>query len=234
MDRKAEFVRRLFAGIPAEYDQLLWMLTLRQDVRWRRKAIRTADVAPGAHVLDLATGTGVFAFDWIDRVPGCRVTALDITPAMLAHARRVLASRGSVDPVDFVGGRTESLPFPDRSFDAVSIGLALRNLSDLEASFCEMARVLRPGGRVVSVDFTRPGNALFRRVYYLYLCRGLPAVGRAVSREWDTTFEYLWRSILRFRPVDAVVDALREAGFVDIRAQPLTGGIATLLSGRRP
>ncbi len=234
MDAKAEFVRRLFAGIPAEYDQLLWMLTLRQDVRWRRKAIRMADVASGAHILDLATGTGVFAFDWIDRVPGCRVTALDITAAMLVHARRVLASRGAVDPVGFVGGRTESLPFPDRSFDVVSIGLALRNLSDLETSFREMARVLRPGGRFVSVDFTRPHNALFRRIYYLYLCRGLPAVGRLVSREWDTTFEYLWRSILRFRPVDEVVDALQDAGLVDIRARPLSGGIATLLSGTRP
>ncbi len=232
MDEKATFVQTLFAGIPAEYDRLLGLLTFGQDGRWRRVAIDAADVIPGSNVLDLATGTGVFAFEWVDRCK-VEVAALDITPAMLHHARSVRLSREVRPSVRFVGGRTESLPFANDQFDVVSIGLALRNLTDLPASFQEMARVLRPGGRVVSIDFTRP-HRLLRRVYYPYLCRGLPAIGRAISPEWDDTFEYLWRSILRFHEVAHVVDALGAAGFRDITARPLTGGIATLIVGTHP
>lgn len=235
LDEKAEYVRNLFSGVPNEYDLLLWMLTFRQDGRWRRRAIRAAGIAPPARVLDLATGTGVFAYDWIDALgPGLHVTALDLTLPMLRYAAQVRQERGRRDPIALVCGRTETLPFPDASFDAVSIGLALRNLSSLEASFSEMARVVRPGGRVLSVDFTRPQNPLFRRLYYLYLCRTLPAIGRAVSPEWHRTFEYLWRSILAFREVEGVMAAMQAAGFTDVQARPLTGGIATLLTGVRP
>ena len=235
LDQKAEFVRALFSGIPREYDQLLWMLTFRQDVRWRRRAIRAAGVTPPARILDLATGTGIFAYDWIDALgPGLEVVALDLTSAMLRHAIQVRRERGRNDPIAFVCGRTEMLPFPDEHFDAVSIGLALRNLSCLEASFAEMARVIRPGGRVLSVDFTRPPHPLFRHIYYLYLCRGLPAIGRAISPEWEKTFDYLWRSILNFRGVEEVVAAMEGAGLKNVQACPLTGGIATLLVGARP
>jgi demethylmenaquinone methyltransferase/2-methoxy-6-polyprenyl-1,4-benzoquinol methylase len=231
MDEKATFVRKLFSGIPSEYDQLLRWLTLGQDGRWRRLGIDTARLSSDARVLDLATGTGVFAFDWVER-QNASVIALDITPAMLHHAKSVDAKRNYALPVRFVGGRTESLPFPDDRFDAISIGLALRNLTDLGASFREMARVLKPGGRLISIDFTRP-HWLIQRAYYLYLCRGLPAIGRAISPEWDDTFEYLWRSILRFHEVPHVVDTVKAAGFHKVATRSLTGGIATLISGTR-
>lgn len=231
MDEKATFIRKLFSGIPSEYDTLLRWLTLFQDGRWRRLGIDTAHVSSGARVLDLATGTGVFAFDWVDRQKS-NVVALDITQGMLHHAKAVGSKRDDGSPVRFVGGRTEALPFPDHRFDAVSIGLALRNLTDIGASFREMARVLKTGGRFISIDFTRP-HRLLRRAYYLYLCRGLPAIGRVVSPEWDDTFEYLWRSILRFHDVSHVVETVKASGFEDVTARSLTGGIATLISGTR-
>ena len=235
LDEKAEYVSALFSGIPREYDQLLWMLTLRQDARWRKVAIRASGLTPPARILDLATGTGVFAYDWIDALgPGLSAVALDLTPAMLRHAARVRKDRGQNDPVSFVCGRTETLPFPNGHFDAASIGLALRNLSSLGASFSEMARVVRPGGRVLSIDFTRPPHPLFRRIYYLYLCRGLPAIGRAISPEWEQTFEYLWRSILNFKNVKEVLAIMENIGLKNVYARPLTGGIATLLAGTRP
>ena len=235
LDQKGEYVRALVSGIPFEYDQLLWMLTFRQDVRWRRRAILASGLTPPAHILDLATGTGIFAYDWLDTLgPGLDIVALDLTPAMLQYAAGIRNARGQNDPVAFVCGRTETLPFPDERFDAVSIGLALRNLSCLEASFAEMARVVRPGGTVLSVDFTRPAHPLFRRLYYLYLCKGLPAIGRAISPEWNETFEYLWRSILNFRNVDDVAGTMEAAGLKSVETHPLTGGIATLLIGTRP
>lgn len=229
MDLKATYVRALFSGVPKEYDRLLQILTFGQDARWRRLAIEAAAPPEGGRVLDLATGTGVFAFDWVDRMP-VSVTALDLTPAMLRHAATQCTEQGCTS-LELVNGRTESLPFPDRAFDAVSIGLALRNLTDLEASFSEMARVLKPGGRMVSVDFTRPSLSVFRHIYYLYLCHGLPAVGRTVSQEWEATFEWLWRSILRFYDVETVVDLIRRAGFRRVTIRSLTGGIATMIVG---
>jgi demethylmenaquinone methyltransferase/2-methoxy-6-polyprenyl-1,4-benzoquinol methylase len=233
LDKKAKYVRDLFSGIPSEYDQLLWMLTLRQDAHWRSCAIREFELEPPARVLDLATGTGVFAFEWIDKYPDVAVTALDITPSMLVHARRVQRRRDRDDSITFVCGRTETLPFPDAHFNAVSIGLALRNLSNLESSFAEMARVVRTGGKVLSVDFTRPENPLIRRIYYLYLCKTLPLIGRTISPEWEETFEYLWRSILRFRAVNDVVGVMVNAGLQDVQVRPLTCGIATLIVGTR-
>ena len=235
LDKKAEYVRALFGGIPREYDKLLGLLTFGQDGRWRRKAIQASGLTPPARILDLATGTGIFAYEWIDRLgPDLEIIALDITPGMLDQSMKVQNDRGGTDPLHFVCGRTETLPFPDEHFDGVSIGLALRNLSSLEASFAEMARVVRPAGKVLSVDFTRPANPLFRRLYYPYLCRGLPAIGRALSPEWDETFEYLWRSILNFREIGEVTDVMMRAGLKDIEAHSLTGGIATLLMGTRP
>lgn len=235
LEEKAEFLRALFSSIPDEYDQFLRVLTCRQDARWRRKAIRKSEINPPAQILDLATGTGIFAFDWIDALgPSVKVVALDLTAAMLEQANQVRERRRRNDRLSLICGVTESLPFPDERFDAVSIGLALRNLSSLERSFSEMARVVRPGGKIISIDFTRPANPLVSRIYYPYLCKGLPAIGRAISPEWEDTFEYLWRSIMNFKSVGEVISTLDRIGLKEIDSHSLTCGIATLIVGTRP
>ena len=235
LEEKAEFLRTLFSGVPDEYDQLLRLLTFRQDSRWRRRAMWKSGIKPPAQILDLATGTGIFAYDWIDTLgPSVKVVALDLTVAMLQRANQVRKRRGRNDRLSLVCGATEGLPFPDERFDAASIGLALRNLSSLERSFSEMARVVRPGGKIISIDFTRPSSPLVGRIYYPYLCRGLPAIGRAISPEWEATFEYLWRSILDFKSVEEVISTLDRVGLKEVESYSLTCGIATLMVGTRP
>ena len=133
----------------------------------------------------------------------------------------------------YVGG-----DLPESLDDAVDRVLVIRMMHNLmrwgvaDRELAEWRRVLKPGGRLISIDFTRP-HWLIQRAYYLYLCRGLPAIGRAISPEWDDTFEYLWRSILRFHEVPHVVDTVKAAGFHKVATRSLTGGIATLISGTR-
>jgi demethylmenaquinone methyltransferase / 2-methoxy-6-polyprenyl-1,4-benzoquinol methylase len=214
---------RIFTGIADSYDRVATVLSLGQDPRWRRALVEVIDAAPTARVLDVATGTGMVAQGLHDRF-GCSVVGLDQSADMLRMAR----SRESVFEA-LVEGRAEALPFEDAAFDHLTFTYLLRYVDDPAATMRELARVVKPGGRVAMVEFGLPGGA-WRPAWWLYTRIGLPVAGRVVSTKWSAVGAFLGPSIERFyarHPVDAVERYWRDAGLrqVRVRRMSLGGGI---------
>jgi demethylmenaquinone methyltransferase / 2-methoxy-6-polyprenyl-1,4-benzoquinol methylase len=233
-DAKARYVRSLFSNVPLEYDILLGLLTFAQDRRWRAYVVQHARRLNDLPTLDVATGTGLLAADFARAVSlAGYVVGVDLTLSMLKTARSRLRSKQLSNKVDWVLARAENLPFRDESFGTASISLALRNVSDPQKTFSEMSRTTGPGGLVISLDFTRPTNRLFRLFYYDYLLGLFPIFGRMVSEAWGRTLSYLGRSILRARTGDQIAKLLTREGLADTRSVPLTAGIVCAVYGRK-
>lgn len=234
-DTKARYVRTLFSNVPLEYDILLGLLTFAQDRRWRAYVVKQAVPSNGEPTLDVATGTGLLAADFARSLSGLSyVVGVDLTLSMLKTARTRLESKQLGSKVDWVLARAESLPFRDDSFAAASISLALRNVSDAQKTFHEMSRTTSPGGVVISLDFTRPPNDLFRALYYDYLLGLFPLFGRMVSEAWGRTLSYLGRSILKARTGEQIASLLYSEGLEDSKSVPLTAGIVCAVYGKKP
>jgi demethylmenaquinone methyltransferase / 2-methoxy-6-polyprenyl-1,4-benzoquinol methylase len=233
-DAKARYVRSLFSSVPLEYDILLGLLTFAQDRRWRTYVVERASPAHNLPVLDVATGTGLLAADFARSIPDSSyVVGVDLTLSMLKTARVRLRSRNLDAKIDWVLARAENLPFRDGSFGAASISLALRNVSDAQRTFHEMSQATGSGGTVISLDFTRPTNHLFRIFYYDYLLGLFPLFGRMVSEAWGRTLSYLGRSILRARTGEQIASILSGEGLLNARADPLTAGIVCAVYGKK-
>jgi demethylmenaquinone methyltransferase/2-methoxy-6-polyprenyl-1,4-benzoquinol methylase len=219
----------LFEGLPARYDELAAALSLAQDPRWRRAAVEAVGAAPEDQVLDVACGTGLVAKALVDRW-GCRVVGLDQSAPMLARARAKLAA----DPqlagrVSLVEGQAERLPFADGEFDHLTFTYLLRYVDDPAATLRELARVVKPGGRVSSLEFCVPGG-VWLWPWRLYTRIGLPALGRLASRSWFEAGRFLGPSIERFYreyPLDRQVELWEAAGIgqVSVRRMSLGGGV---------
>ena len=221
-------VRTLFSEIAPRYDLLNHILSLNIDRRWRRRAIGLLNwkARPRGRFLDACAGTFDLSLE-LTRQPGFHgaVVAADFALPMLVAGRGKLD--GSVKPVC---GDSLRLPFPDAAFDGATVGFGVRNLSDLRVGFRDLARVLRPGSRLVILEFTDPPNAVLRRLYHFYFHRILPVVGRVVSgHPWAYT--YLPESVKEFPGPDELAALLREAGFRDVEWRFLTGGIAAIHVG---
>ena len=233
-DAKARYVRSLFSNVPLEYDILLGLLTFAQDRRWRAYVVRQAKASDNNPILDVATGTGLLATDLARSTSGGGyVVGVDLTLSMLKTARLRLQSKRLAEKVDWVLSRAENLPFRDNSFAAASISLALRNVSDAQKTFSEMSRTTGHRGTVISLDFTRPTNAIFRIFYYDYLLGLFPLFGRLVSESWGRTLAYLGRSILRARTGDQIAALLTQQGLIDAKSVPLTAGVVCAVYGRK-
>lgn len=220
----------LFAGLPRHYDRVAATLSLGQDPRWRRALVEAVGAHPGERVLDVATGTGLVAQALVRRY-GCTVVGLDQSAAMLDAARarlaRALELRGRVT---LIAGEAERLPFADGEFDHVTFTYLLRYVDDPAATLRELARVVRPGGRVAALEFAVPPSRLWRALWTVYTRVGLPALGRLVSREWSDTGRFLARSIPEFyarHPLEQLVGLWSEAGLgsVNVRRMSLGGGV---------
>ncbi len=221
--------RSLFAPLGPTYDRYAALLSFGQDPRWRRFLVSRVEAEPGDRVLDVATGTGAVARELIRR-HGCTVVGLDQSPEMLAEARRRLGAA-----VELVEGRAEELPFPDASFDALTFTYLLRYVDDPAATLRELARVVRSGGRIASLEFAVPGG-LWRPLWELYVRVGLPAAGRAVSPAWHEVGRFLGPSIRGFYaryPLSRVLELWREAGIDDVRARRMSLGGGVVIWGRR-
>jgi ubiquinone/menaquinone biosynthesis methyltransferase len=216
---KRSYVRALFATIADRYDLITRLLSYGMDARWKARLAIMADVKPGERALDLACGTGDIAIALAER--GATAIGLDITHRMVQLA----ASRSK--PVRFLTGDMMSLPFPTGAFDLVTTGYGLRNVPDLDAALDEIARVLKPRGRLLSLDFNRPDNAVVRAAYLSYLTVVGATLGWLLHRDPDT-YRYIPASIRRYPGARGVADKMSARGFSRVRIVPLLFGLMTL------
>jgi demethylmenaquinone methyltransferase / 2-methoxy-6-polyprenyl-1,4-benzoquinol methylase len=227
-DGKRRYVRALFATIAERYDFITVMLSYGQDRRWKRRLVDLGAPPPGARALDLATGTGDIAFALAGR--GSRVVGLDITLRMIELARekraRAVPAGAGLEP-RFVQGDMLALPFAGASFDIVTTGYGLRNVPDLAIAIEEIARVLTPGGQVLSLDFNRPSNVIIRSAYLAYLTMVGGALGWILHRDPDT-YRYIPASIRQYPGARAVARLFEAGGFSQVRCYPVLGGLMTI------
>ena len=230
---KRQYVRRLFATIADRYDLITVLLSFGLDPRWKRRLADAAEPVAGRRALDLACGTGDIAFELARR--GARVTGLDITRRMveIAHSKARLRAARYGGQSDFLVGDMISLPFPDAHFDVVTTGYGLRNVPELDGAVREAARVLRPGGLFLSLDFNKPANALVRGVYLGHLTIVGSLLGYALHRDPDT-YRYIPESLKRYPGADAVTRLIRESGFATAAWTPVLGGLMAIHSARKP
>lgn len=219
-EEKVRAVRTMFDTIAPRYDLVNRIMTFRLDVRWRRRAVRTLGLPVGSRVIDLAAGTGDLCIDL--RRAGHRPLSIDLSYGMLA-ADRSGEPRVQADIL--------RLPFPDASVDGVTCGFALRNLVDLERFFHELARVVRPGGRIALLDVGIPHNRIVRFGNGVYFGRIVPRIGALLSD--GPAYRYLPKSVAYLPPREKLVDMLRAAGFGDAVHEQLSGGLTQLMSGTR-
>jgi demethylmenaquinone methyltransferase/2-methoxy-6-polyprenyl-1,4-benzoquinol methylase len=226
--RKQEALE-LFRGLPRRYDALSAALSFWQDPRWRRALVDALAPADGQRILDVATGTGMVAAEVLGR-SGCNVVGIDQSPHMLGAARARFAAAGYAGRVELVEGEAERLPFADASFDGLSFTYLLRYVDDPPATLAELARVVRPGGRVASLEFGVPPLAPAYWAWRFYTAVGLPTLGRLASREWAEVGRFLGPSIRGFyerHPLDRLVGDWEAAGMeqVVVRRMSLGGGV---------
>ena len=224
------FAQHLFAPLPQRYDQLAEILSFGQNGRWRRAMISRIAPVPGQAVLDVASGTAGVALQIAART-GASVVGVDLTEQMLRQGQRNVAGAGLSDRIRLTAGRAEQLPFADATFDALTFTYLLRYVLDPQATLTELARVVKPGGQVASLEFLVPPSRFWRGWWWLYTRLLLPVGGLVTGgREWFEVGRFLGPNIsghYRRYPVSWTVEAWRKAGFTDVgvRVMSLGGGL---------
>ncbi len=223
---KKQQVAHMFNSISPQYDFLNHLLSLGIDIHWRKKAIKMLRQNPPATILDIATGTGDFALEAMKLNPK-KIIGLDISDGMLDVGRTKIRSRGWAQTIDMVNGDSENLPFAENNFDAVIVAFGVRNFENLEMGLSEMHRVLKPGGRVVILEFSKPRHIVMQFFYGFYFRAILPLIGRLFSRH-RTAYTYLPESVKAFPDGNDFLAILKKIGFQNTSCQPLTFGVSSL------
>lgn len=222
-------VGAMFDRIAPVYDGMNAVISGFQEPGWRRRAVAATGLRSGMAAIDVATGTGKLAGSLADRVgPFGRVLGVDVSAGMLQRARDAASD---APWLEFVVGDAMALPADDESFDAATIAFGMRNLPDYRRGFQEMARVVRPGGRVVCLEIARP-RSLTGRVGRLWFDRAVPLIGRIVGQA--DAYRYLVSSVRAYPSPEGIAEIMAAAGLVDVRWAPLSVGMVTLHTGRRP
>jgi demethylmenaquinone methyltransferase/2-methoxy-6-polyprenyl-1,4-benzoquinol methylase len=223
----------MFDAIAGRYDLLNHVLSAGVDRRWRRLAIRSLGLTGRERVLDLCTGTADLAIAArTARPPAARVVGVDFAGAMLRIGRDKVRRRALEQAVQLIRGDATRIPLASRSVDAVTVAFGIRNVEDPAAACREMHRVLTPGGRIAILEFAIPTARPFRAVYMVYFAHILPRLGRFVSGH-GAAYDYLPASVGAFAPPSEFAALLRDAGFADVSARPLTFGAVVLYTGRK-
>lgn len=232
-DQRAAKVNDLFAAIARRYDLLNDLQSFGLHRLWKRRVAGLAGVCPGDRALDLCCGTGDIAFALAGR--GARVTGLDFSRQMLevAEARRQRNPKIGIPRPEFIQGDAQKIPFPDGAFDIVTVGYGLRNLTDWEAGLVEMNRVARAGARLIVLDFGKPANALWRKIYFTHLRCSVPLIGWLFCGNAGA-YAYILESLKHYPAQLAVTDKMRSLRLANVRVINLLGGAMAINYGEKP
>ena len=232
MDKSGSRVRGMFAEIAPRYDLVNRMLSGGIDVWWRHVTVRRAPPPTAGAILDVCTGTGDLALAYAAKAgPGVRIVASDFCRPMLE--RGIEKGRKSAPHVEWIEADAMALPFPGAGFDLVTVAFGLRNIADTARGLAEMARVLKPGGRLAILEFSLPRNAIVRSGYLWYFRHVLPWLGNTVARNRSDAYTYLNQSVEEFPSGERLAALVRAAGFDGVEMIPLSLGIATLTIATR-
>ncbi|MEQ8364101.1 MAG: bifunctional demethylmenaquinone methyltransferase/2-methoxy-6-polyprenyl-1,4-benzoquinol methylase UbiE [Cyclobacteriaceae bacterium] len=228
---KKDQVAKMFDNISGNYDFLNHFLSLGIDIIWRKKAIRQLTAIAPKQILDVATGTGDFAIEALKLNPD-KVVGVDISEGMLEVGRIKMKERKLDGKVELLYGDSENLPFEENKFDAVIVAFGVRNFENLENGLAEMLRVVRPGGKVVVLEFSKPRKFPFKQLYSFYFKFVLPKIGRWVSKD-SSAYTYLPESVQAFPDGEGFVKILNHLGYKNTSCKPLTFGISSLYTGTK-
>lgn len=226
---KKEQVAKMFDNISHKYDFLNHFLSLGIDKGWRKKAINILKPLQPKQLLDVATGTGDFAIEALKLNP-VKVTGVDISAGMLEMGQKKIVSRGLSEKIELLLGDSENLPFADHFFDAVTVAFGVRNFENLEKGLKEINRVLKPGGMIVVLEFSKPRKFPFKTLYNFYFKFVLPKVGRLISND-KAAYTYLPESVAAFPDGEDFLNVLRKVGFNQTQCRALTFGISSIYTG---
>ncbi len=232
-NEKASLVKKVFESVAPKYDVMNDLMSFGLHRLWKRFTIEEAQLQPGQVVLDVASGTGDLAKLLAARVGKTgKVIMTDINEAMLAVGQDRLADAGIISQIECVQADAEKLPFADNEFDRITIAFGLRNVTDKMAALHSMYRVLKPGGKVLVLEFSQPKMPLLSKIYDLYSFHVIPKVGEMVAEDRES-YQYLVESIRKHPRQDVLKNMMEEAGFEDVRYHNLSGGIVALHVGHK-
>jgi demethylmenaquinone methyltransferase/2-methoxy-6-polyprenyl-1,4-benzoquinol methylase len=227
---KEQHVHAVFQSIARHYDRMNDILSFRRHKAWRRFAMVKLDMAEGETAIDLCCGTCDWTISLARASKTGRIVGLDFSENMLRIGREKVEREGLSGQIELVNGNAMELPFADNSFDHATIGFGLRNVPDYLRVLQEMHRVVKPGGKVVCLELSKPTWQPFKSVYYFYFQRILPLIAKWVARKYEQ-YKWLPESLADFPGRAELADLFREAGLENVEAHPLTGGIAALHIG---
>ncbi len=230
-DAKKKQVAEMFDSISGKYDFLNHFLSLGIDIRWRKKAIKMLKDLQPKQILDIATGTGDFAIEALSLNPN-KVIGVDISEGMLDVGRKKMVKKGYSEIIDMQSGDSENLHFEDNKFDAVIVAFGVRNFENLEKGLSEMNRVLRPGGKAVILEFSKPTVFPFKQLYNFYFRWILPKIGKVVSKD-NAAYTYLPESVKSFPYGNDFLEILKKTGYKNTKCRPLTLGISSIYVGEK-
>lgn len=227
---KAGLVQGVFTSVASRYDLMNDVMSAGIHRLWKDAMMDWLAPRPGQRLLDVAGGTGDIAFRFLKRAPGAQAVVLDLTAPMLEEGRRRAEAEALSDRLDWVAGDAMALPFPDASFDVYTISFGIRNVTRIEDALAEAFRVLKPGGRLMVLEFSTMTNPALQWAYDRYSFNVIPAMGRAITGDRDS-YQYLVESIRKFPDQDRFAAMIRAAGFEMVKVRNLSMGIAALHSG---
>ena len=227
---KAGRVRGVFSSVADKYDVMNDAMSLGIHRLWKDAMMDWLAPRPGQRLLDVAGGTGDIAFRFLDRAGQAEATVLDLTAPMLDAGRKRAEAADRADSLDWVVGDAMALPFADNSFDVYTISFGIRNVTRPQDALAEAFRVLRPGGRLMVLEFSQIPNDLMQRLYDVYSFNAIPMMGRVITGDRES-YQYLVESIRRFPDQETFLSMVRQAGFENAKYRNLSMGIACLHSG---